>query len=324
MNGQLVPQSVPTTDVSTSVRAAWDMAVEKFLRSLRSKRTRDAYGVDLRQWRAWADGLDFEPLAQARRWHVDEWARHMEDEDLRPKTIARKLSAVASFYAYLQAEVEEQGGTMANPTRHVRRPEVGADFSETIALDEDELNAVIEAARQLGPVEYVAVLLLASTGIRVSELLNARTSDYTIDHRQPVVFVTRKGGKRAKVRVPPKVAHVLDRFLAGRTEGFLLGVEPVPHWWLYRQTVRAGQAAGLGVEGTPTASRRVTPHVLRATFATLYLSARSSNLAWLQDAMGHADGRTTRGYDRGAGQLDRLAAVTDEVASHIKIREDIE
>lgn len=323
MNG-LVPLAPPSTEVSTAVRTAWDMAVERFLRSRRSPRTRNAYESDLRQWRTWADETGFEPLTKARRWHVDEWARHMEDEDLRPKTIARKLSAVASFYAYVQAEVEEQGGSMINPTRHVQRPEVGADFSETIALDEDELNAVITQARLLGEVEFVAVLLLASTGIRVSELLNARTSDYTIDHRQPVIFVTRKGGKRAKVRVPPKIAHVLDRFLDGRTEGFLLGREQVPHWWLYRQCVRAGQHAGLGIEGTPMASRRVTPHVLRATFATLYLGSPKANLAWLQDAMGHADSRTTRGYDRGAGQLDRLAAVTDEVASHIKIREDDE
>lgn len=321
MNGQLVSRPTPPTDVSTAARGAWDLAVEKFLRSQRRKATRQAYGTDLKQWRAWADDLDFEPLLEARRWHVDDWARSLEDADLRPKTVARKLSAVASFYAYLQAEVEEQGGSMINPTRHVRRPEVGADFSATIALDEDELNDVIEAARRLGPVEHVAVLLLASTGIRVSELLNARISDYTIDHRQTVIFVTRKGGKRAKVCVPPKVAHVLDVFLDGRTEGFLLDAEQVPHWWLYRQCVRAGQRAGLGVEGTPKAERKVTPHVLRATFATLYLSSRTSNLAWLQDAMGHADGRTTRGYDRGAGQLDRLAAVVDEVASHIKIKE---
>jgi integrase len=199
---------------------------------------------------------------------------------------------------------------------------VDGDFSATIALDERELNDVVEAARALDPVLYLAVLLLATTGIRAKELLSAQRSDFTIDHGHPVIFVTRKGGKRARVTVPPKVAHILDRELNGRADGFLLRAEQVPYWWLYRKCVQAGQAAGLGVPDTPKAARRVTPHVLRATFATLYLSSPTANLAWLQDAMGHADSRTTRGYDRGAGQLDRLSAVTNLVASHLHLRED--
>jgi integrase/recombinase XerD len=64
---------------------------------------------------------------------------------------------------------------------------------------------------------------------------------------------------------------------------------------------------------------RLTPHVFRATFATLYLDRPNANLAWLQDFMGHADPGTTRLYDRGTGALSRMNEVASAVVSQLHI-----
>ncbi len=72
---------------------------------------------------------------------------------------------------------------------------------------------------------------------------------------------------------------------------------PADVWLLIR---RLGAKAGLPDDLV----RRLGPHAMRHSFATLYLDS-GGGLRDLQDAMGHADPRTTRRYDRARDSLDR-------------------
>src|SRR4051812_5491359 len=79
----------PTT--AAQIAAAWLLGY--------SGSPRPAYAADLRQWGAWLEAFDVEPL-DARRSHVEAWARWLETQGRAHATIARKLSALAGFYAY--------------------------------------------------------------------------------------------------------------------------------------------------------------------------------------------------------------------------------
>lgn len=273
--------------------------------------TATAYRRDLEAWARGCAQLGVHPLA-AERHHVDLWVRHLTTQPqprtgraAAPATVARKLSALSGFYDY---GVHDAQVLTHSPAAFVRRPRV-SDESQAIGLTADELRLLLVCAAQHSPRSLALVSLLTFCGLRISEALNADMRDYGHDHGHRVLKVTRKGGKTARVALAPPVVRALDDYLAGRSTGrIFLGRadEGVYGYRLaYAQLGRLCRTAGL-----PT---RVTPHSLRHSYATDSLRLGAA-LQDVQDALGHADPRTTRRYDRSRHNLDRspnylLAAV---------------
>jgi len=265
-------------------------------------RTATAYRRDLQAWAAWCAQLGVHPLA-AERHHVDAWVRHLtgtpqprSGRPAAPATVARKLSAISGFYNY---GVHDAGVLSHSPVASVRRPRV-SDESAAVGLTADELRRLLAAAAAHTPRSLALVSLLTFCGLRISEALGADVRDYGHDHGHRVLRVTRKGGKAARVALAPAVVRVLDDYLAGRTTGPLLaagdGVARYGYRIAYEQLGRLCRTAGLPAG--------VTPHSLRHSYATESLRLGAA-LQDVQDALGHADPRTTRRYDRARNNLDR-------------------
>lgn len=284
------------------IRDAW-------LVSLSSENTRKAYRRDLMALFTFFDGQGFDALS-AQRHHIDAWRTTLDGA---PSTVARKLAAVSSFYAYAANDAEVID---TNPVQRVARPKVDADHSSTQGLTKDQAVALIDAAREDGARAYALVSLLLLTGIRTSEALSARLSDLQHDSGHRVLMVTRKGGKRAKVVLPAQVVDALSTYLgtsaaegtelesadAASTDPLLFTTKNGKGWMpseAFRTVRRLAEAAG--IDG------HVSPHSLRHTHATLALDA-GIPLRDLQDSLGHADPRTTRRYDRARGRLERSSA----------------
>jgi len=138
--------------------------------------------------------------------------------------------------------------------------------------------------------------------------------------------VTRKGGKRQQIALPPPATGRLDAYLEHRPDlvGARLPVTAVSAGAGGRRPLiatSAGRRLDPGsvwrllrrlAASTPELAqleRRLSAHVLRHSHATLYLDA-GGNLRDLQDQLGHAEPRTTRRYDRSRGQLDRSPSYT--------------
>jgi hypothetical protein len=108
--------------------------VAAWLLSYDSANTRKSYGRDLAAWFVWCAEHDLDPLAVA-RGHLDAYARHLAEVQHRsPATVARRLSALAQFYAY----ATDEGLIERSPAAKIRRPKV-ADDSQTTGLDRDQL-----------------------------------------------------------------------------------------------------------------------------------------------------------------------------------------
>lgn len=289
------------TDRHAALAGAW-------LASLTSANTQRAYRRDLLALFTFLDSGNLDAL-QVERKHIDLWSRTLKGA---PTTVARRLSAVASFYTYAVAE----GVVPASPVTHVKRPKIDADHSATRGLSDKEARAYINAARNDGPRACALATLLLLTGIRISEALGANLSDLQHDAGHRVLVVTLKGGKRAKVALPPQAVEALAVFL-GRPAAHGTAIEgmttersdaPVfttstgARWAAseaFRTVARIARLAG--IQGP------VSPHSLRHTHATLALDAGVA-LHDLQDSMGHADPRTTRRYDRARGRLEKSSA----------------
>jgi len=117
-----------------------------------------------------------------------------------------------------------------------------------------------------------------------------------------VLRITRKGGRASTEPLSPIVSRALEDCIGGRPAGPIFrnrdGTARLSYSTSYALIRRMAGKAGIA------AASRLSPHSLRHSFATELLGA-GVPLQDVQDAMGHADPRTTRRYDRSRHNLDR-------------------
>ncbi|GAA4158021.1 tyrosine-type recombinase/integrase [Actinomadura keratinilytica] len=221
---------------------------------------------------------------------------------LRAATVARRLSTLSSLYRY----AVRRHVIPASPAAHVDRPEVSKE-GRTPARPLEEAAALLAGAETIAsehPADAAAVALLVTTGLRAAELEGLTVGRIGTDAGHTVIRFRVKGGKEIRVPLADRVHALVRPLTVGRTAADPLLVRedgrPFDRW---RQTTalrRAARAAGLD----PTA---LTPHVLRATAATLLLGS-GVPVEDVQELLGHASPVTTQRYDRGATKLEQHAA----------------
>lgn len=282
----------PSPSVVVAAFGTADEVAAAFLAGFREP-TRRAYAADLRHWGRWLRAAGLEPL-DVHRVHVDLYVRQLEAEGAAAATIARRLSALAGFYAYAL----DEGLVGRSPVVRVRRPRVGSD-SPRLGLDREEVGRFLGVAEAAGPRAYALACLLTLNGLRVSEALGADVEDLGHERGHRTIALTRKGGRRATAPLAPRTAASVDALLDGREEGPIFATRSggrMDRQSAYKTVRRLGLAAAI--------PKTISPHSLRHTFVTAALDAGAS-LRDVQDAAGHASPVTTRRYDRGRHNLDR-------------------
>src|SRR5439155_145568 len=105
-------------------------------------------------------------------------------------TITRRLSTIAGFYKYaVEKELLDH-----SPAAHVRRPRLDYE-SHAVALDRNELGALLVAAGLGPPPEHALISLLALNGLRVSEATGADIEQLGLERGHRTLTITCKGGK---------------------------------------------------------------------------------------------------------------------------------
>lgn len=291
---------------------------EAWLRNRRlSEHTRDAYRRDVGAWLTWCAGHEVDPL-RATFLDVNAYARELEatlaartGRPLTPATVARRLSALSSWYEFLV----KLRALDANPVTSADRPRVDRDHSATVGLTPEEVDALLAAAAaETGPTaarNQAAIALLADLGLRVGELISLNVADLGAERGHRSVRFVGKGGKVRRRALTPGTAYAVDAYLAARAAAQRVTVPELTGPLLvtatgarldrhsvFRLVRRLARSAGIA------AWAKLSPHSLRHAFATT-ARAEGVPLEDVQDAMGHADPRTTRRYDRDRHNLDR-------------------
>lgn len=302
-------------DLVEHVRAAWLLAQT-------SSHTRQAYRADLDLWARFCDSVGAGVLA-ARRTHADAWARVREASGDSAATRARRLAAVASFYAFAADYVDEHGLDVEvhNPFALVRRPRQDGG-SATRALTAQEYRRLLEAAADepavWGARDGAVVAMLGLGGFRVAALTGMCADDLGVQGAHRTISYWVKGGRRKSAPLASMTLTYLDSHLnARRALGPLLPGEPLilaadggrlDRHQVRRILVRCARRAGLADPGG------VHPHVLRATYVTVGEEAGIS-LRDLQQGADHQDPRTTESYIKRGRRLDQ--APTYRLANHV-------
>ncbi|MFF0823041.1 tyrosine-type recombinase/integrase [Micromonospora haikouensis] len=276
-----------------------------FLDGLASPHTAKSYGYGLDSWLTWCEHHRVDPL-DAVPAHGQLWSTALRDQGYSDGTRANRLSAVRSFYEWLD---EQDVPFRKNPAKFkTGRPK--ANPVPTPALSAEQVVALLDAADADTPRTAAIVWTLATTGLRVAELLAADVEDLAQDHGHTVLQVMGKGRRRRAALLIPAAHQRITAYLATRADvdrlpALTAGARPrrplfttdtgqrVDPRNLRRQLVRLATQARL----PESLIARLGPHVLRATFVTLNLAA-GKDLRVVQYAVGHATPTTTEGYDR--------------------------
>lgn len=284
-----------------TVTAAW-------LASRKSDQTRRAYEREIRAFFAWCAETRRDPR-DCRRGDIDAYTA-VASAHLGASSLARRLSAISSWYGYAQSnDLLDK-----NPALGVDRPVVDRDASSTMGLTPGQLRQFVLTARECCNSRDNALLaVLAELGLRCSEVLGLNLADFSHDRGHRVVTVRGKGNRSRKLPVPAPLARDLNRYLeeraiaAGVTIDELVGPlfvtrtgRRVDQPAVFRLVRRIGHLANI------PGAERLSVHSLRHSVATAGLE--EAPLHAVQDLLGHADPRTTRRYDRARNSLDRSAA----------------
>ena len=258
-----------------------------------SPRTLQAYARDLESLTVFLKNTS---VAATSREDLRRYLDHLHRADLAPRTAARRLSCLRQFYKFLYAE----GVRTDDPTATLESPRLGRPLPKFLA--EGEVGRLLAASRDgEGPdaVRATALVeLLYATGLRVSELVSLPLAAV---RGKTVIIVRGKGDKERMVPVGGEARAAVEAYLPVRAKFIPPRLTSSP--WLFPSSGRAGHLsrAGFGIMLKDIAARaglplsRVSPHVLRHSFAT-HLLANGVDLRSLQEMLGHADISTTQIY----------------------------
>ena len=306
VDAELVDETTGTAPaVYTAVRESGDSIPTATNRWLAGKKpnTRDAYLRDLRAWHSFLQEVAVDVLG-ARKRDADAFAVALGRQGLSEPSRKRRMSGVSAWYKYLIAcDLAEH-----NPFTAAERPKVDSDYSATEWLSEPEAQLLLDTVGELESgtrLRDLAMLtLMLMLGIRVTELLALQIAAISSHGGQRTVRIIGKGGRRINRALPDQAVEAIDDYLQERrareqrkrlTGHLFVTAAGNP---LDRNNFAKSLAHWCKLAGV----KQVSPHGLRHTFATV-VTERGAGLDELQDAMGHADPRTTRRYQRAARRL---------------------
>lgn len=274
-----------------------------------AKNTQLAYMRDLRLLMKSLQLKADEELLQVSRQQLIAYLVRLKQEGRASSTVARKLASIKAFYRFLTAERyirRNPAEVLEAASRGLHLPKVLSVQEVERLLDEPNLGT-LDGYRDKTMLE-----LLYATGMRVSELVNVPVKN--VDMKMQYVIVMGKGSKERMLPLGRIALHYLEHYLSvvrpqllhgkpdAAAELFVTGWGgPMTRERFYEIIVAYGKSAGI--------SKRVTPHMLRHSFAT-HLLNNGTDLRIVQELLGHADISTTQIYTH--LDVERLREVYDK------------
>lgn len=269
-------------------------AYQRYLRLERnySENTIEAYKHDLQYLLDFFKENEKNPV-DAKLADLETFASTLHEKQIGPRSQARILSGVRSFYRYLLLD----GYVKDDPTELLPSPQIGEHLPEFLSVDEvDQLEGAIDLSKWEGQRNKAIIEVLFSCGLRVSELVNLKLSDLFIDEK--FVRVIGKGNKERLVPISQKAIDEIKLWFIDRNLMTIKSGEQ-DYVFLNRRGAhltrtmilimikKYAKEAGL--------KKTISPHTLRHSFATALLKG-GADLRAIQEMLGHEDIGTTEIY----------------------------
>jgi len=281
-----------------------DRYIDKFLSYLEiekncSSHTIVNYSIDLNEFAGFIS--DDVSLSDITYLHFRRFLMRLRQHQYKPRTLARKLSALRSFFKFLHRD----GLISENPSLLLMSPKLDKPLPKF--LSETDMTAMLDgsfANTEQGVRDRAILETLYSTGVRVSELVGLNQEDL-----DPVSNMLKVRGKGKKERLLPvgdaAVAAILDYYKVRR--------KPSRAIFLNRHGGRLTDRSVRNIidKYVVKASliRKVSPHMFRHSFAT-HLLDHGADLRSVQELLGHSNLSTTQIYTHVT--TERLKKIYDQ------------
>jgi integrase len=246
-------------------------------------------------------------LRDIREADLLEFAKAKVDSGLSPKTAYNALSVLRRVYYLAQRDGRIERNPAARIGELMRRLDRrhSHEVEEAEAWNREEIESLLNLAKEHEPRFYPALLVLFSTGLRRGELLGIKWADVDFERHEITIrrsitirqVTTPKSGRRRVVGMAEDTAVALfDLFTRRRQETLRHGWREVPEWvfcsingerwWDERHFSRVWER--LRRRAQKEGVRPLKLHSTRHTWATFALAAGKS-VRWVADQLGHAD-----------------------------------
>jgi len=266
-----------------------------------SPHTLISYETDLRQLSIYLSSTyELTDIRLANYQMLRSWLLSLAGEDLKPRSLARKIACLKSFYKFLQ----KQGEIQFNPSLRLKAPKLEKrlpafveEKSMDLLLDQLQFPEGYEGIR-----DKLILEMLYGTGIRLSELIGIKAQDYNSYDR--TLKVLGKGNKERIVPINTSLVTLISQYLQSKQSHFesnsdflLLTNKGDKLYPVYVQRMVKRYLSAV------TTIEKKSPHVLRHTFAT-HLLDRGADLNAIKDILGHSSLAATQVYTHNS--LDKL------------------
>ncbi len=282
----------------------------EFFHNFESPHTRKSYQLDIQQFFEFLKE-NFQSLknfSQIERAHVVSYRNFMNDGELSPKTINRKLASLSSFCDFLV----EKSLLNFNPCSSIKRPKHEVKNPTNDLSDEDikKLFSIIQELKNEHLLHKAVIYLLFTTGIRKAELIQLRLKDYKkTPEGISVVEIKAKGGKFLTKVIHPDTAAIMDDYIA-----FIRSRDKEDYStedWIFRPSRNPLEKGSLNKPLNPKSVdyiiktwckkagifHRISPHSARASYIGSALD-NGVDLYKVSRDVGHASVKTTEEYNK--------------------------
>ncbi len=258
-----------------------------------SENTVEAYMADLQKLLDFlsAGGIGFR---EVREDDLHAFMAGLSDIGIHPRSMARILSGIRSFYRFLCLEKE----ISQDPTELLESPKLGRHLPDVLTLQEiDSMIAAIDLSRPEGHRNRAMLEMLYSCGLRVSELCALRLSDLFLE--EGFIRVWGKGGKERLVPISRRAVDELHDWFRWRNE---IRMKPGAEDVVFLSVRRGAPLSRITVfywvkeiAASAGIRKNISPHTFRHSFAT-HLLEGGANLRAIQAMLGHESISTTEIY----------------------------
>ena len=281
-----------------------------------SDNTVDAYLTDLDKLLAYLT-LENINILDVRLENLEDFSAGLHDIGIHPRSQARILSGIRSFYRFLIME----DYLKADPTELLESPQTGFKLPEVMTVEEiDLLIGSIDRSTKEGQRNRAILETLYSCGLRVSELCNLKLSELYFE--EGFIKVEGKGSKQRLVPISPRAIKEIRLYFTDRN---LMKIKPGFEDFVFISNfgknisrimvfhIIKELAARIGLK------KKISPHTFRPSLAT-HLLEGGANLRAIQCMLGHESIGTTEIYTH----IDRNMLRSEIIEHHprnIKFRE---
>lgn len=252
-----------------------------------SKNTIDSYRKDLADFFCFVNrqGIDYLSI---NRYDVREYLKYLDELKLKNSTIARRISAIRSFYNYLLS----MGIISNNIFNSIRNPKLEKKLPNYLSYEElgDILDS-IDISTPTGIRNRLLIEMFYATGCRVSELINIKMSDINFTNKS--IRIMGKGSKERIVYYGDYAQIYLNMYLEtefNKDSKYLFLNDKKD-----AMSVQDVEVIIRYIVKDLALKTHVTPHTLRHTFAT-HLLNNGADIKSVQELLGHASLNTTGIY----------------------------